>query len=126
MQPVSYNSVYYVEMDHAEYPLDPIAVRPTFFEYRDGDYVEKRCEWKDTGRGFNLYIKDVLLDEPVEANGQPKSFKLIGTQGEVVRFTLLTNKIFEEKVVQHTFAQPVFESDEELQRYYLTKKFSTL
>lgn len=126
MQPVSYQSVYYVEMENPEYPVDPIAIKPTFFEYRDGDHVEKRCEWNNTGRGSHLFIKEVQLDEPVENKEQPRHFKLIGTNGEVVHFTLMTNKIFQDRVAKHTYAQPVFKDDEELQQYYLTKKFNNL
>ena len=123
-QPFSYNSVYYIEGDNFEFPLDPIAIRPTFFEYRNGDYIEKRCEWNNTGRGANLYIENIIFDEPLENKDQPRNFKILGTKGEVVRFNILTNDIFKERVVENTFGQPVFQNDEDLQQYYLTQKFN--
>lgn len=74
MEPkITYNSVYYVVTDNPEHFLDPIAIRPTFYEYRDGDYSERRCEWNDTSRGSHLFIKAVVPELTKKEESQPST-----------------------------------------------------
>lgn len=101
--------VYYVHSKDPKVLLNPIAIRP----YVLGD----RVEWEDTDRGG--YIKF----EKIEISPSHRQIKITGKNSEVVLLTLLTLKIYNERLKHLVGGHPEFSSDEELMNHYLNTNF---
>ena len=106
------NAVYFVEAAHTDKHFNPIAIRPTIFN--------ERCDWEDTSRGAFFYYEAL---EIINKNEPPKTIKLIGTDDSEVTLTLMTVNIFNSKVKPNVFGDLQFDSDDALQKYYLTEEF---
>lgn len=111
------NAVYYVESSNPEKKYNPIAVRPEFFYYKTPEFVEQRCEWRDTDRGAHFYFQKIIVAD-ASAEEIPRQFKLI-ENGEEITFTYMTAELFNEKVSGTLWKKPSFSGDIELQKYYL-------
>lgn len=116
-----FNAVYYVESSDKEKAYNPLAIKPRFFSYDNGQIVEQRCEWQDTDRGTYFFYNKLEIIDPKKQkeNVPPRQFKLIGNNSEEITFTYLTARLFEEKVADKTWKKPQLSQDEELQAYYL-------
>lgn len=103
------NKVYSLSSKDPKVQLNPIVIRP--------HVVNDRVEWEDTDRGG--YIKF----QKIEISKTHKQIRITGKAGEVILLTLLTLKIYNEKLKHRVSGHPEFSSDDELMNYYLNTNF---
>ena len=119
-------AVYYLESRNQN--MNPIAIRP---EVTSPNYMA----WWDTSNGRIIRASKILLDgneinlqnPPVNLD-PPEKIELISESGEKFELVRLTNQIFNEKLRDIVAGGKYlhFETDQELQDYYLTTDFYTL
>lgn len=109
-----YNRVYYVHSSNPEVTMNLIAIRPII-----GDHL---IEWGDTSWGTRLQFKRIDIDK--DKNDQyPKEIRIITKDGQEITLTLLNLENYNAHVREWVVGQISFNSDEELQQYYLKTNF---
>jgi hypothetical protein len=101
--------VYHVEAMGSDNFYNPVAIRPTI---KNGV-----IEWEDTSRGEHKKIAKIDVSND--------SIRIKTVEGEEILLTLLTLKRFIDKVEPLVEGTVSFNSDKELQDYYLNTNFSS-
>lgn len=115
MQPVTYEAVYYVHTEEKSVPLNPIGIKPRI---QNG-----KAWWDDTtpGRGRSFRITNVEMNQ---AETPPKKIEITTDDGKKVTLTYLTLDVYNKNVREKVVGKLNFNSDQEVQAYYLTTDFS--
>lgn len=101
--------VYYIETNTTNRDFAPIAIAPHI--------IQNRIEWSDTSRGDFVFFKNIALSPSED------KIEITTEEGDKVILKLLTLPIYNEKIRRWAAHQPIFNSDNELQDYYLTTNF---
>lgn len=119
-----FNAVYFVESQDSSEEQNLIAIRP---HIHDG-----HIEWEDTSRGTAFVIYKLLIDGKTlnESTNTPlptpNLINITTRNGKSYNLIKLTKKLFDDvlkKEVNMPEQLPVFQTDEDVQNYYLNKNF---
>lgn len=116
-QPVIYEQVYYVDSAQTSRPLNPIAIKPSIFG--------NKIKWNDTGRGQFIEASEIKCESPkkIDATHPPEEIIIVTHTGDKIILKVLDLKTYNSKLRAHVEGHPNFDSDKELQDYYLHKNF---
>ena len=112
----SYEQVYYAETTNRDRPLNLIAIRPKI----EGDHIE----WEDTSWGTRFEVMSIQFKQE-KTDLFPQQIIISLKNGEAITLQKLTLSIYDEKVKHWVMGKIAFNSDEELQNYYLTTAFGS-
>ena len=116
---ISFKAVYYLESQNPN--MNPIAIRP---ELTPPNYIA----WEDTSNGRILRFSKILLDGE-EMQGKlekiPETIEFISKDNEIYKLVKLTVSLFNQELKEHVAGGESlkFQTDEELQNYYLKTDF---
>lgn len=111
---VSFNGVYYVESSISR---EPVAIRPHLKNHF--------MEWGDTSRGSHVELDSIkFTPSPREQPGSiPEKIEILSKRGEKLTLIFLSLELYNNKVKKRVAGRPEFNSQEELQNYYLNTNF---
>lgn len=109
-----FNRVYYVHSPDPDLTLNLIAIRPRLMDHR--------IEWEDTSWGTRFEIADIDMDKG-ETDEYPREIKIRTKEGQKIILSLLNLENYNRHVKEWVVGQKNFNSDEELQQYYLKTDF---
>lgn len=122
--PICIQSVYYVSSAEISEPssFNRIAIRPTI--------DHKRISWEDTERGSFFIFETINLNrddiqEYQDKKIPPKRIKFKTNKGKEIELELLTSEVFDRSIKNNVAGSLSFQSNEELQNYYLNQQFSS-
>lgn len=113
-----YNTVYYVEAADKKMILNPLAIKPKFFD--------NRVEWFDTSRGNAFQIKQLIISPDLKDRtfGKwPSKIEMVTDSGKRITLVLLDIRIYNEKIKSMLARSPEFNSDQDLEEYFLNTNF---
>lgn len=111
---ITYNQVYYVE---SPYIRNLVAIRPHI--------KDDLIEWEDTDRGSHASIEKIRFTPSPKEHPEaiPEKIEIITNEGEPITLRKLTLPLYDKEVREYVAGKPKFESEEELQKYYLDTNF---
>ena len=119
---IHFNGVYYLESQNPM--MNPIAIRP---ELTPPNYIA----WEDTSNGRILSFANILINGQefqTEIKDIPTHITIIDLNGETYSLVKLTLAIFNDRLRKTVAGSEEldFQSDQEIQEYYLHTNFHTL
>jgi hypothetical protein len=108
-----FDMVYFVETSSRN-TANPVAIRPEIYD--------SRVQWMDTSKGKIIKL-GTINDLDHMSNSAPEVIEITSEKGEHYRLVKLTLDIYNNKVRDRIANPPTFDSDEAVQKFYLTSDF---
>ncbi len=110
-QPRLISSVYYA--NSKDCTVNPIAIRPNL--------TKEKITWEDTSRGFSARLATLVTNS--EEGQEPDVIEVTTQDKKNIRLVKLTLDIYNTHVKGRVAGHPKFDSDQEIQNYYLNTSF---
>lgn len=114
MDSQAFEQVYYAQTSNADHPLNLIAIRPKI----TGTVIE----WEDTSWGTRFEAQAIKVEKG-ENDIFPNKIIVTLKDGETITLTKLVLENYNKNVRHWVAGKISFQSDEELQKYYLKTIF---